>query len=271
MVNIKRKVALNLLWMIVFIFALSPILVIGQSMLVIDDANLFTEEEIISLNQEASAISNSYKMDIVILTTTNANGKTSMDFADDYFDENGFGLGPDLDGILFLIDLDNGEVYISTSGIGIKYLTDSRIESLINHVFDRGLDDGDYYGGAKGFLSGTNSYLQSGIPSDQYSQDESVKEKNTLTAMEGIISSIAGLLASTGFFFRTKSKYKMKNPVKPLTFRNNSIINFTSKEDKLVDTIITNRLIAKDNSDSGKSTTHISSSGKTHGGGGRKL
>ena len=86
MVNIKRKVALNLLWMIVFIFALSPILVIGQSMLVIDDGNLFTEEEIIALNQEASAISNSYKMDIVILTTTDANGKTSMDFADDYFD-----------------------------------------------------------------------------------------------------------------------------------------------------------------------------------------
>ncbi len=123
-----------------------------------------------------------------------------------------------------------------------------------------------------GFLSGTKSYLQSGIPSDQYSQDESVKGKNTLTPMEGILSSVAGLLASTGFFFRTKSKYKMKNPVKPLNFRNNSMINFTSEDDRLVDTIVTNRMIPKaSNNDSGKSTTHTSSSGKTHGGGGRKL
>ncbi|NLC04619.1 MAG: hypothetical protein GX787_10125 [Tissierellia bacterium] len=272
MVNIKRKVALNLLLIMIIIFALNPILVIGESFLVIDDANLFTEAELIELNQEAIAISNSYNMDIVILTTNDANGKSSRDYGDDYFDENGYGVGPDLDGILFLIDLDNGEAYISTSGIGIRYLTDSRIESLIDLVFDQGLGDGGYYRGTMGFLSGTKSYLQSGIPSDQYSQDESVKEKNTLTPMEGILSSVAGLLASTGFFFRTKSKYKMKNPVKPLNFRNNSMINFTSEDDRLVDTIVTNRMIPKaSNNDSGKSTTHTSSSGKTHGGGGRKL
>lgn len=272
MVSIKRKVAFNLLCIISFMFALNPMLVIGQSLLVIDDANLFTQEEIVELNQEASAISNSYNMDIVILTTNDAKGKTSRDYGDDYFDENGYGVGSDLDGILFLIDLDNGELYISTSGIGIKYLTDSRIESLIDQVLDQGIGDGDYYAGTKGFLSGTKIYLQNGIPSDQYSQDESVKEKNTLTPLEGIISSISGILASTGFFFRTKSKYKMKKPVKPLTFRNNSIINFTSEDNKLVDTIITNRMIPNaSNNDSGKSTTHTSSSGKTHGGGGRKL
>ena len=274
MVNIRKKVLIYVLLLTFLLLSLKPMLVNAQVSRVFDEAYLFTEEELLSLNNEADKISDNYDMDIVIVTTEDASGKSSRVYADDYYDNNGFGQGNDLDGILFLIDLDNGEVYISTSGVAIRYLTDQRIEDIIDIAFDRGLSEGDYYNGTMGFLSGTKNYLESGIPSDQYSQDEDADVEKKLTLTETIMSLIAGLAGSGGFLLRTKSKYKMKNPVKPLNFRNNSIINLTSNKDKLLDTVTSHRIIPKSNnngSSDGKSTTHQSSSGKTHGGGGRKL
>lgn len=273
MVNLKRKIGLNLLIVIILVFALSPVMINSEGIKVFDEANLFSSGEISQLDDEANSLSNAYNMDILIVTTNDADGKTSREYADDYFDYNGFGVGEKQDGILFLIDMDNREAYISTSGEAIKYLTDQRIEDILDIVFDDGLGEEDYFGATTGFLYGTKEYLERGIPSDQYSQDENVKTENSLTFMEGIISLMSGLGLSSGFFFRTKSKYKMKNPVKPLTFRDNSIINLGIKEDMLVDTVTKHRIISKASSsdNSGKSTTHESSSGRTHGGGGRKF
>lgn len=272
MVNIRKNLKIYLLVIILSIFFSDFIFVYGEGLKVFDDAGLYTDEEIGELDNQANVISETYNMDIIILTTDAAQGKTSREYADDYYDDNKFGIGSEKDGILFLMDMDNGEVYISTSGQAIKYLTDQRIESIIDLAFESGLEDGDYYGGTQGFLSGTKEYLESGIPSNQYSEDESEKEENSLSLLEGIISIFSGGALSSGFFFKTKSKYKMKNPIKPMTFRDNSIISLSSSEDRLMDTVLTHRKITKSSSsDSGKSTTHTSSSGQTHGGGGRKL
>ena len=70
--------------------------------------------------------------------------------------------------------MDNREAYISTSGIAIRYLTDLRLDKILDRVFDEGLLDGDYYGAAMGFLKGTRTYLEAGIPSDQYNEPEKV-------------------------------------------------------------------------------------------------
>ncbi len=98
--------------------------------------------------------------------------------------------------------MDNGEAYISTTGIAIRYLTDERIESILDLVFDNGLIDGDYYGAAVGFLKGTEDYLEKGgIPSNQYNEPEKPREKNTLTVLDFILSLIGGELLQEGFFF----------------------------------------------------------------------
>ncbi len=274
MVNFKRIGIKSLIVLMLLIFIGKPILISAQGLSVFDEGNLFNESQIEDLEREAKTIGDNYNMDIIILTSNDTGGKSSRDYADDYFDYNGFGRGTDRDGILFLIDMDNREAYISTSGIAIRYLTDQRIEGILDIVFDSGMGDGDYYSASKGFLSGTEQYLAMGIPQDQYSEEEGIKEKNSLSPMEAAISAIAGLGLSGGFFLRTKSKYKMKNPSKPLTFRNNSIVNLTREQDQLIDTIVTHRIIPKPSSNSGssgKSTTHTSSSGRSHGGGGRKF
>ena len=61
--------------------------------------------------------------------------------------EGGFGTGSDQSGILFLIDMDNRELYISTNGQMIRYMTDSRINDVLDDVYNYAAD-ADYYGAA---------------------------------------------------------------------------------------------------------------------------
>lgn len=109
MVTQIKKIKVIIIYIIVLTFTLSPIVVIGENPLVFDDAMLFTEEEKVNLYVEVNYLSQSYNMDIVIVTTNDALGKSSREYADDYFDYGGFGIGGNYDGILFLIDMDNRE------------------------------------------------------------------------------------------------------------------------------------------------------------------
>lgn len=275
MVGIKKFKRIVTVIVFISIIMLNSALVFSAKTLVFDEAGLLSNEQITSLETEANQLSESYNMDIVITTTNDAQGKSPREYADDYFDYGGFGVGTDFDGILFLIDMDNREAYISTSGIGIRYLTDERIERILDEVFESGLSDGDYYGATMGFLNGTRNYLQMGIPSDQYNEPEDAVVPNKLTFFDVLVGLIGGTTTGGIFYGTTKSKYKLRNPGNAFSYRNNSIVNVVPSEDKLVDSIVTNRIIPKpvntNNSSSGRSSTHRSSSGRSHGGGGRKF
>jgi len=273
MVALRRIFSMILLISILFSVALN---VRADKVLVYDGANLFTEEERLTLEKEANNLSNEYNMDIVIVTTNDAEGKTSREYADDFFDYSGFGVGEDRDGILFLIDMDNREVYISTSGIAIRYLTDYRIEKILDKVFDEGLLDGDYFGATMAFINGARTYLEAGIPKGQYNEPESKPKE--ITAFDIVISIAGGLIASLIFYFTVKSRYKTPRTYGGFSFSNNSIVNFMPTEDRLISSFVTHRVIPRASktstahkSSTVRSTTHRSSSGRTHGGGGRKF
>lgn len=279
---------------IIFVFALILSMTnysFAEKDYVIDYANSFTTEESITLEQDVKELGIKYNMDIVIVTILDAQGKSSREYGDDYFDYNGYGIGTERDGILFLIDFDNREAYISTSGSGIRYLTDERIEKILDDVYDYGLSDGDIYGAATTFVKSTGRYLEGGIPKEQHNVPEdynnipgnypSVPEPipNTLSIGETIAGALIAIIFGLGFFISTKNNYKAKPGRRIFEYRKNSFINLGITSDKLVNTYIRTRIIPKTNNTSkpssnssiGRSTTHRSSSGRTHGGGGRKF
>ena len=270
-----RKMILSIFLAVIMIFPLS--VVYGGKTLVIDDANLMTEDEILDLNERANALSEEFNMDIVIVTTDDAEGKTTREYADDYFDYNGFGVGPDYDGFIFLLDMDNREAYVSATGIGIRYFTDERKESILDMIFEGGLPEGDYYGAALGFLEGTEYYLLRGIPSDQYNEPEEVIKENKLTSTDIILSLLGGLVVGGGFVLSTKAQYRFRKKGNPYSYKNNSVVHFNSNQDRLINSFVTHRIIPKpkptntSKPTSGRSTTHRSSSGRTHSGRGRKF
>ncbi len=262
---------------IVFVLLLFVQPVHAEKELVVDLADVFTGSEISLLADEARRLGDAYGMDIVIVTTQDAQGKSARDYADDFYDEQGYGVGDDYSGILFLIDYDNREAYVSTSGLAIRYLTDQRIESVLDAVIDGGLADDNPYGAASAFLSSTAGFMQAGIPSDQHTVDE---KGNTLTPAEGVIGVIASSAVFLFSFFSTKRQYRGKNQKAVFEFRNNSIANLGIVQDQLVKTFVTSRIrptqpVNRTGSGSGmgggRSTVHRSGGGRTHGGGGRKF
>lgn len=248
--------------------------VLAAGDLVVDQADSFSAAEAAELQASAAALGAQYNMDLVIVTTNDAEGKTARAYADDYFDYNGYGVGADRDGILFLIDFDNREAYISTSGSGIRYLTDARIESILDDVFAGGMSDENYYGAAQAFLRSTAGYLAAGIPGGQYNEAE--QGPNSLTLPEGLVGAAASGLSGLGFASSVRKRYKGKTQAGVFDFRRNSLLALGVTQDNLVNTRVTTRIRpapqpSSGRSSTGRSTTHTSSSGRSHGGGGRRF
>jgi uncharacterized protein len=139
---------------------------------VFDLMGLIEQSDITRLEDTIALLSKQYKMDIVIVTSDEPEQGRSQEFADGFFDDNGFGTGIDSSGILFLIDMSNREFCISTSGLMIRYLTDARLDALLDGVTSY-LSEGRYGEGAYAALVQLSLYLENGIPGGQYNDDES--------------------------------------------------------------------------------------------------
>ena len=138
----------------------------AQSTYVFDQADLLTAAEEEELGSYAEVLTDVWKMKFAIVTTDDAEGKSSREYADDFYDA----LYPEEDGVLYLIDMDNREIYVSTCGLAIRYLTDERIETILDEAFTY-VAEADYYGTFRAFLEVSEDYFYKGIPKDQYNYD----------------------------------------------------------------------------------------------------
>lgn len=282
---------------------------------VFDQAGLFTTAKITSFEHTIDYIQSNYSIDVAIVTTNDAQGKSSMAYADNFYDDHGIGYGNAKDGVLLLIDMDNREAYISTSGIMIKYLTDSRINTMLDHLMPS-LGGQDYSHAAECFLYDTKVYLNEGIPENQktvygdfVSKPDGVvasnttntpSTQNTSTNREPIerkpftnqygeplnsvpmlpnVGMAAAIALVISLIIRGCIIHRYKHPrhTVPATTANQSSVYYTERSDRFV-TSHTSRTRVQSNSNSsssshssGRSSVHRSSSGRTHGGGGRKF
>ncbi|MBS7361417.1 MAG: TPM domain-containing protein, partial [Oscillospiraceae bacterium] len=110
---------------------------------VVDMAELLSDSDKTALLSKLDEISERQKLDIVVLTVNTLDGKTPRDYADDFYDYNGYGFGENKDGILLLVSMEDRDWWISTTGYGITALTDAGIE-YISKKFLSDLSDGDY-------------------------------------------------------------------------------------------------------------------------------
>lgn len=255
---------------------------------VFDGAGLFTAEEASELSAGIDALRNKMDMDVAIVTTEE-NSATAEEYADQFYEDNGFGTGSDHSGVLFLIDMDNREVWISTEGKMIRYLTDDRIETILDDAFEY-LPDGDYYGAAASFLNSVEVFYEQGIDTNQYNYDPvtgKISRYHSITFLEFLFALAVAVICGLVAVGRVKREYGGKNDNSKLaanfklSYRRDSSYRAGSAiADVLINSYITQQIIQKQQSSSsgsggsstaGRSTTHTSSSGRTHGGGGRKF
>lgn len=257
--------------------------VFAEEIYVYDQADLLNEEEEQSLEELAIQLRDNWNMNFLVVTTDDANGKSSRDYADDFYDER-FPEDAQEDGVLFLIDMDHREIYLSTCGQAIRYLTDSRIDNILDRAYEE-VADGDYYGTFVTFFDRTEYYLKQGIPSDQYNYDtetgerdyyyDSHKEPKSITPVEGIIAVAAAVAAAAVACGVIIGKYQLKFEDFHYDAYTDCEVRLSVNEDRLVNSFVTHRRIPRnDGNHSGggsRSSTHHSSSGRSHGGGGRSF
>ena len=126
----KQKILAGLL--VVLLFSTLPFRVFASDGLpmIVDQAGLLSTEEEAELEKAAQELREAYAYDIVILTVSSLNGKRAQDYADDFYDDNGYGYDDEGSGLLFLIAMEEREWYISTCGKAIYTFTDYGIQTL---------------------------------------------------------------------------------------------------------------------------------------------
>lgn len=286
LLRLKKNFIFTLL-MIVSTFMYCFPLIAEENVRVYDQCGLFSSQQITELEEAITHVKSLYPLDVVIVTTDDDTGKSSQTYADDFYDEGGFGYAGTYDGILLLINMDAREVYISTDGETKRYFTDARISSMLDEIYPY-LGAGDYAKGADCFLNLVAHYMAEGIPADQYTVEgdfvysptshEPFKDENgnSLSITNIALSLLAAAMAALVLSFSTRGNisYRYKHPrfTVPETVPNDLSIHYTEKEDHFVTSHTTRtRIEDNDNNHSrgSRSSSHTSSGGHSHGGGGR--
>ena len=225
-----------------------------------DDASLMSDNEIAQLETLASRLSDDLDCDIVILTVDSIGSKSVVAFADDYYDDNGFAE----DGILFMLSMQEREWYISTCGDLASELSSRDIDTLL----DEGLDyfsDGSYFDGFYQVLQELPDHVT------EASQEGSEELTGIDILLFMLPCAVVGAVAAgiVLLIMRSGMNTKRKQHGAAEYMRQGSF-RLKLHRDMFLYSQITKT--PRQTNDSGSSgNTHRSSSGRVHGGGGRKF
>ena len=234
--------------------------------MVVDDAHLFTADEIAAMERLIQTIRTTYQMDAAVLTTTDTPYDPSEDvdlvmrYAHAYYDNNGYGLGDDRAGLLYMIDMHNRVPVISTNGLMIDYITDRRLEALFDESAPY-LRQGEYGQAAVSVLSRLTEQLRQGREAGSFRYDKETGKRlsglyNPLTEGEITLAVIGGLTVMLMLISRVRKGYQLRGT----TYR------YAAKDlvqkDMIEDTqVMTDRRVTR--------SLRPTSSGNYRGGGGR--
>ena len=101
----------------------------------IDDEDLLTQAQAAELTAKLDEISERHQFDTVVavvysLQSGSLRGREAWLYAVDFFEQNGFGFGSDLDGAILLIATEDRDFGFASTGFGLKAFTDAGQEYL---------------------------------------------------------------------------------------------------------------------------------------------
>ncbi len=280
---------------IVFIFVFSVSAFASYNVMIDDGANLFTEDEIENINSAAYELASLKDFSVAVVTTEDSMGKTAMEYADDYYDNLIFNSGWSEDGICFLIDMDNREIYVSCAGFCIDEYSDYELNSIVDSGYSY-VAAGEYkdcivtmiYTAEKLAIShDENSYYDSGeyIPTygDYYEDDYSYYYVDDVIVNKGfdfshvLIYVIIGVVAGGITVLVIKNSYK-NTGIGDEYNADDVFLEVTALNDTVISKNVITTKIPRNNNNhrpggkgGGGVSVHRSSGGIRHSGAGRKF
>lgn len=235
---------------------------------VMDEAGLLTDSQRVALTEKIDEVRSRQRMDIVILTVSTLNGSTPSAYADDVFDDCGFGYGENRDGLLLLISTEDNDWYISTHGYGIIAFTNAGIQ-FIGKQMKEDLSDGNFNAAFESFVGLCDDFITQARAGSPYDTHNLPQEPLSLIWIP--ISIVLGIFLALAVVRGMKAKLKtVRFQAAAGSYMKAGSLNVTESRDLFLYHTVS-RTAKPKNDSSGGSSTHTSSSGSTHGGGGGKF
>lgn len=220
----------------------------------VDEAGLLNEREEVCIEASLNLVVARFGIDMVIVTVPGTGDKDVMTFADDFFDDNGYGLGSDRSGILLLRCLEPKNVWVSTRGKGMDYLCDADIDLVFDSMQPL-IESGLYLQAFMTFITESSRHMRAHL--------ESLK----VGWFDIAIVLIIALIAS---WFHVQILKSQLSNVATKTQADDYLVRDSLQVAKSSDVYLyTTTTKVRVQSDSGG--RHTSSSGATHGGRGRSM
>ena len=214
-----------------------------------DEAELLTDIEERTLITKLTNISEKHQVDVVVVTVESTDGLSPMEYADDFFDYNGYGYGPDASGIMLLVAMNDREWAVSTCGDAIRTVNNSEIDLIMNAVTPH-LTEGEYTFAFNVFLSQVAIQYEAGMEPPNY-----IARFLLALLIGAAVAGISLLLMRSGMN-TAKAQHGAAN------YMDDSTYSLYRCQDYYLYSRTT-RVRKQQNSSSG---THRSSSGRSHGG-----
>lgn len=234
----------------------------------VDEAALLTAAEGESLLAVLDEISERQECDVAVVTVNSLDNKTAEAYADDYYDYNGYGMGSGDDGILLLISIEDRDWAITTYGFAISAFTDAG-QSYMVAQFKSDLSAGNYESAFSRFAELCDDFLTQAKTGEPY---DSGHLPNTMSFGRAFVSTLL-ITLPLGFILAMIITGVMKKKMQSVAMQASASsyvrqgsVAISASRDKFLYRTVNKAEKASESSSSGGSSTHTSSSGRSHGG-----
>ena len=238
----------------------------------VDDADILSDSEESQLIQKLDRISEEYQIDVVAFTCNSLGGRTPEQYADDYYDYNGFGMGSGYDGFVIMISMEQHDTAFSGHGKGVEIFTNYGQDFLWDQILPD-MKDGDYYDALDKYADISEDFIKEWQKGTPYDVDHRAKGKLSLGWITGAIigGAVIGLIVSESIKSELTSvsmQHGAEDYIRKGSFK------LTVKRDNFLYKNVTRTRIESSSGGSGSrggTSTHHSSSGRSHSGSSRKF
>lgn len=257
----------------------------AKTPLLVDNSALLSKNEAKNLLEKLENISEAHDLDVAVLTSDGTEQWMSTRDYCEYFFEQNYGRGADLDGVILYINMDEREWHIATSGKAISAITDYGLEYIEDEMLGY-LSIGSYYNAFSAYADACDSLLkiyEQGDAYDRYNGKEyaseglvhgypgggesSVGTNIVISLTVGVIVALISVSVMKGQLKSVKAQTTAHSYV-----RRNSLM-LTQQRDIFLYRSVKKVARPKETTSSGHggSTVHRSSSGHSFGGRGGKF
>jgi len=234
-----------------------------------DEAGLLTASQAMELTAKLDEISARQQFDIVVAVVNSRDERVANLYAADFYEENGFGYGKDLDGIILLISMEYRDFGFATTGYGLEAFT-SYGQEYLEKLFLPHLKSGNYNKAFTTFADAADDFLTKAKAGDPYTYGNiplTIEEQRTYRLYSALGSLLVALLIAFSFVSIWKSQLKTvrREDLAHAYARQGSMVVTTAREQYLYKNVSKTKRV-KDQRKGGGGGGFRSSSGRGFGG-----